>query len=70
MASSNKPKRKPLGKAIAWTDQDLAEMATITSSDIKAAVAMWRNAAPKRLAGLLDATDQGQSVIVTTINRF
>ncbi len=64
------PKRKPLGHAINWTDQDLQQMATITQADIKNAVAMWHNDAPKRLAGLLDASDQGQSVVVTTINRF
>lgn len=64
------PKRKPLGHAINWTDQDLQQMAQVTQADIKAAQALWRNDAPKRLAGLLDASDQGQSVIIATINRF
>jgi hypothetical protein len=63
------PKRKPLGKAISWSDQDLQQMATITPADIKAAVALWRNAAPKRLAGLLDASVQ-QPERADSFNRF
>jgi hypothetical protein len=63
-------KKKPLGKAIAWTDQDMADMAHITPADIKAAVALWRNAAPKRLAGLLDASVQQQEPTNSYINRF
>jgi hypothetical protein len=64
------PKRKPLGHAIAWTDQDLAEMSQVTQSDIKAAQALWRNAAPKRLAGLLDATVQQPERVDSHFNRF
>lgn len=64
------PKRKPLGHAINWTDQDLADMSTITPADIKAAVALWRNAAPARLKGLLDASVQVPEQTNGYINRF
>jgi len=64
------PKRKPLGHAINWTDQDLQQMAQVTQSDIKAAVEMWRNSAPKRLAGLLDAAVAVPEHNDTYINRF
>jgi hypothetical protein len=70
MQRQQQPKRKPLGHTINWSDQDLQQMATITPADIKNAVAMWHNDAPERLAGLLDASDHGQSVIAATINRF
>jgi hypothetical protein len=64
------PKRKPLGHTINWSDQDLQQMATITPADIKNAVAMWHNDAPKRLASLLDASVQQPERDSIVINRF
>ena len=49
------PRRsKPLGQAIAWTDEDLDRLSTVTPEDIQAASALWRQNAGQ-LANLLDA---------------
>jgi hypothetical protein len=39
------------------TDADLDELATITPEDLVAAAEWWRQNAPKKFKGLLDAKD-------------
>lgn len=56
MAAPQPPKRKPLGKAIQWSDADLAALSEITPQDIAAAKEHWRTAADPHYADLLDAT--------------
>jgi hypothetical protein len=53
-----KPARTvPLGKALAWTDDDLDRLSAVTPEDIAAAQEWWRRNAPARYAKLLDAQE-------------
>lgn len=54
-AAKPKRPRKPLGKAIVHTDEELDQLATVTPADIEAASALWKASAPPALANLLDA---------------
>ncbi len=49
-----KKTRKPLGKAIHWTDEQLEQMSTITPQDIEAAKVLVEAASPV-LAKIIDA---------------
>lgn len=48
-------KKKPLGKPIEHTDEDLEKLAEISPADVKAAVKLWENASPRPLKKLLSA---------------
>lgn len=52
------PGKKDLGDPIDWTDDELDEMSSISSADVKAAKALWQNEAPPALRNLLDAEVQ------------
>lgn len=52
-----KKPRRPLGKPIAWTEADIAEMSIVTGHDKQAAAALWRNEAPPWARDLLEATE-------------
>lgn len=45
-----------LGKAISWTDAELAQLSEVTEKDIEAAAKWWRRYSPKRYRKLLNAT--------------
>ena len=49
-----KPTRKPLGKALKWTDKQLEELSTITPQDIEAAKVLVKAASPE-LAQIIEA---------------
>lgn len=53
-AKPNK-RRKPLGKAIRHTDEQLDELSQVTPADIEAAAALWRASVKPELRDLLDA---------------
>ena len=56
LPKNKKPqRRKPLGKGIEWTDQDLDDLAEVSMADVKAADALWQAEAPAPLKKLLDA---------------
>lgn len=50
-----KKRKKPLGKAIEWSADDIAEMAQVSAGDKKAASALWKNEAPAKFKNLLQA---------------
>ena len=52
----SEPKRKPMGKAIEWSDEDLERLAEITPEDIEAAKALVEGSSPL-LAKLMDAKE-------------
>jgi hypothetical protein len=49
------PRVKPIGKALRWTDEDIARLAEVTPEDIACAKAEFNRLAPRKLRGLLDA---------------
>lgn len=58
-----KPRAKPVGEPLDWTDAEIDELAKITPDDIRLAGVDWRRKAPKRARKLLDAKeadDDGQ----------
>lgn len=55
-----KPKAKPQGKAVDWTDAEIERLAEVTPEDVAAAKAHWKRLAPKRAKRLLDARKAGE----------
>lgn len=58
---TKKQARKPLGESVEWSDSDLDKLSEISEADLKAADALWQNAAPKKLKKLLDADVKEES---------
>ena len=56
-----KKAKKPLGDIIDWSDKDLDDLSAISQADLKAAMAIWENAAPASLKDLLKAKTDGDS---------
>jgi hypothetical protein len=60
MARSNEKPRVPLGPDLDWSDEEIDQLAHISAADVRAAVALWRNEAPREMKLLLDAEEQDE----------
>lgn len=49
------PKKKPLGKGIRWTEEDLDNLSEYTPDRQAEAIQYWRNNAEPEFVNLLDA---------------
>jgi len=52
------PKKKPLGKSLPLTDEQLDELARVTETDVAQARAQWMANAPEWAAGLIEAQEK------------
>lgn len=52
-----KPRAKPVGEPLDWTDAEIEAMSRITEDDLRLAGVDWRRKAPKRARRLLDAKE-------------
>lgn len=57
MATRKEEQRIPLGPALDWSDEELDQLAQISAADVRAAVALWRNEAPREMKLLLDSQE-------------
>lgn len=55
------PPKKPLGKAIHWTEEDLDRLSRVTDTDVDHAVQVWRDTAPPEYRDLLDAATEEEN---------
>jgi hypothetical protein len=57
MAQQQKPQSipRPQGISIEWTDDDLQALADIKPTDLKTAIALWKQDVPTAFKELLDA---------------
>jgi hypothetical protein len=51
----NPPRKRPIGKPLALTPEQIDQAAEVTPFDVAQARALWQHYAPPTLAGLLDA---------------
>ncbi len=54
-ASQDRARRRAMGKPLNWTEEQLAQLATVTDADKESAAAYWRRNAPSWARGLIDA---------------